>query len=90
MVTDELPPEMDDPNLSPEKKGTAEDQRDMFRMGKAQEMRVNAALDLPRAESFVDGTMQRNFRFVSIFGFTMLVMCSWETMLGSVLSPAVM
>ena len=45
MVTDELPLEMDDPNLSPEKKGTAEDQRDMFRMGKAQEMRVCTALD---------------------------------------------
>jgi choline transport protein len=26
---------------------------------------------------------KRNFRFVSIFGFTMLVMCSWETMLGT-------
>ena len=41
VMTDELPPEMDDPNLSPEKKGTAEDQMDMFRMGKAQEMRVS-------------------------------------------------
>jgi hypothetical protein len=29
-----------DQNLPPEKKGTYEDQRDMFRMGKAQEMRV--------------------------------------------------
>ena len=46
VVTDELPPEMDDPSLSPEKKGTVEDQRDMFRMGKAQEMRVCNALDL--------------------------------------------
>ncbi|RMD44987.1 hypothetical protein DV735_g109, partial [Chaetothyriales sp. CBS 134920] len=27
--------------------------------------------------------MRRNFRFVSILGFTMLVMCSWETMLGT-------
>jgi hypothetical protein len=41
MVANELPPEMDDPNLSPEKKGTTEDQLDMFRMGKAQEMRVS-------------------------------------------------
>jgi hypothetical protein len=45
VVTDELPPEMDNPNLSPEKKGTHEDQRDMFRMGKAQEMRVSTAPD---------------------------------------------
>jgi hypothetical protein len=29
-----------DQNVSPEKKGTFGDQRDMFRMGKAQEMRV--------------------------------------------------
>lgn len=29
-------------NVAPEKKGTFEDQRDMFRMGKAQEMRVCA------------------------------------------------
>jgi choline transport protein len=41
-------------NLPQEKKGTGADQRDMWRMGKAQEMR-------------------RNFRFVSILGFTMLV-----------------
>lgn len=41
-------------NLSQEKRGTGADERDMWRMGKAQEMR-------------------RNFRFVSIFGFTMLV-----------------
>ena len=31
-----------DQNVSPEKKGTYEDQRDMFRMGKVQEMRVCA------------------------------------------------
>jgi choline transport protein len=83
MVTSELPPGMDDPNLSPEKKGTAEDQMDMFRMGKAQEMRVSGSTGTEYNESFADGPPQRNFRFVSIFGFTMLVMCSWETMLGT-------
>lgn len=31
-----------DQNVAPEKKGTFEDQRDMFRMGKVQEMRVCA------------------------------------------------
>lgn len=41
IVANELPPEMDNPNLSPEKKGTPEDQLDMFRMGKAQVMRVS-------------------------------------------------
>lgn len=27
--------------------------------------------------------LQRNFRFVSIFGFSMILMCSWETALGT-------
>lgn len=28
--------------------------------------------------------LRRNFRFVSIFGFSMILMASWETMLGQV------
>lgn len=43
-----------------EKKGTPDDQKDMHRMGKMQEMR-------------------RNFRFVSIFGYSMILMATWET-----------
>lgn len=46
-----------------ETKGSADDTRAMWRMGKVQEM-------------------QRNFRFLSIFGFSMILMASWETMLG--------
>ena len=53
-TTEPLPFDPENANLSKEKKGTPSDQKDMWRMGKAQEMR-------------------RNFRFVSIFGFTMLV-----------------
>ena len=45
-----------------EKKGTAGDQQDMYRMGKQQELR-------------------RNFRFVSIFGYSMVLMATWETIL---------
>jgi hypothetical protein len=45
-----------------EKKGTAGDQKDMYRMGKQQELR-------------------RNFRFVSIFGYSMVLMATWETIL---------
>jgi choline transport protein len=45
-----------------QKEGTRFDQRDMWRMGKLQELR-------------------RNFRFFSIFGFTMVLMATWETML---------
>lgn len=51
----------DDPVIS-EKKGTPEDQKDMYRMGKTQELR-------------------RNFRFVSIFGYSMILMATWETVL---------
>jgi hypothetical protein len=45
-----------------EKKGTRNDQKDMQRMGKSQELR-------------------RNFRFVSIFGYSMILMATWETVL---------
>ena len=45
-----------------EKKGTPDDQKDMHRMGKTQELR-------------------RNFRFVSIFGYSMILMATWETVL---------
>lgn len=48
--------------LFSEKKGTAEDQKDMYRMGKQQELR-------------------RNFRFLSIFGYSMVLMATWETIL---------
>lgn len=44
------------------KKGTAGDQKDMYRMGKQQELR-------------------RNFRFMSIFGYSMILMATWETIL---------
>lgn len=52
----------EDENVIQEKKGTQFDQRDMYRMGKTQELR-------------------RNFRFVSIFGFTMVLMATWEAQL---------
>jgi choline transport protein len=50
-----------------EKRGTDGDQRDMYRMGKQQELR-------------------RNFRFVSIFGYSMVLMATWETILTYVCS----
>ncbi|KAK3354046.1 amino acid/polyamine transporter I [Lasiosphaeria hispida] len=44
--------------------GSKLDRRDMWRMGKNQELR-------------------RNFRFLSIFGFTMVLMSTWEAQLNS-------
>ncbi|KAJ4404122.1 hypothetical protein N0V91_006023 [Didymella pomorum] len=49
-------------NVFIEKKGTAGDQNDMYRMGKQQELR-------------------RNFRFMSIFSYSMVLMATWETVL---------
>jgi hypothetical protein len=59
-----------------EKKGTAADRADMYRMGKTQEMtaRTNTCTPLPWANA----TSQRNFRLLSIFGFSMILMASWE------------
>ncbi|KAF2004743.1 amino acid transporter [Amniculicola lignicola CBS 123094] len=51
-----------------EKKGSTEDQKDMQRMGKTQELR-------------------RNFRFVSIFGYSMILMATWETGLTTLIIP---
>ena len=52
--------EMQNDALFSEKKGSPDDQKDMHRMGKVQELR-------------------RNFRFVSIFGYSMILMATWET-----------
>jgi hypothetical protein len=54
-----------------DKGSTARDQRDMYRMGKQQELR-------------------RNFRFVSIFGYSMVLMATWETMLTYVRSQSLL
>lgn len=44
IVTSQIDLESTNANLSPEKKGTPDDQRDMFRMGKAQELRVSLVI----------------------------------------------
>jgi choline transport protein len=49
-----------------ETKGTANDQKDMLRMGKQQELR-------------------RNFGLLSIFGYSMILMATWENTLTCVL-----
>jgi choline transport protein len=54
--------ELREDSVVEEKRGTTDDQRDMYRMGKKPELR-------------------RNFRFVSIFGYSMVLMATWETVL---------
>lgn len=41
MITSQIDLEATNANVSDEKKGTNDDQRDMFRLGKAQELRVS-------------------------------------------------
>ncbi|KAF2994471.1 hypothetical protein E8E13_000464 [Curvularia kusanoi] len=51
-----------------EKEGTANDRKDMYRMGKQQELR-------------------RNFGLVSIFGYSMILMATWENTLTTLFIP---
>lgn len=62
-----------------EKYGTLADRRDMDRMGKTQKLRVGRQ----------SGSMfpvlthrQRNFGFFSIFGFSMILLSTWEMQLA--------
>ena len=45
LVSESSPIDMENADVPSEKKGTMDDQRDMFRMGKAQEMRVRRHLE---------------------------------------------
>lgn len=62
--------------LSDDKKGTSDDQIDMYRLGKAQEFRVRHPWN--RGTGSLANSLQRNFKFTSIFGFSVILMCSWE------------
>jgi choline transport protein len=58
------------------KQGTVADQLDMQRMGKTQQTKVLRNMKCSH-RSRSDLT-QRNFRFLTIFGFTMVLMATWE------------
>lgn len=76
-----------------EKGGTAQDIEDMKRMGKEQLFKVLIlkALYMEPPENNVDlNPVQRNFGFLSIFGFAMILMNTWQALLGSVLFMAPM
>lgn len=44
IITSQIDLETSSQDVSSQKKGTADDQRDMFRMGKAQELRVSSTM----------------------------------------------
>jgi choline transport protein len=58
------------------KQGTAADQLDMQRMGKTQQTKVLRNMTCSQGSG--SDLIQRNFRFLTIFGFTMVLMATWE------------
>lgn len=63
-----------------------QDDRDMERLGKAQQLKVGAALwgsrgDPEQILNKSTNVSQRNFRFYSILGFTTTLMATWESIL---------
>ena len=59
--------------------GTARDQRDMYRLGKHQSLRVELFHDIGEAAAYI---AQRIFGHFSTFGFAMVLMSSWEAELA--------
>lgn len=57
--------------------GIAQDDLDMQRLGKKQELKVGRSLMCP---SLAD-KLKRNFRFHSILGFTLSLMATWESIM---------
>jgi len=68
-----------------EKAGTNNDVQDMRRLGKAQVFKVgrHPIRPLPMRAALTP-QKQRNFGFMSIFGFAMILMATWQTLLGYV------
>ena len=74
-----------------QKAGTVQDKQDMQRVGRNQELNVRgyeALLDpadpsLPKDINEKQSLtfQQRNFRFLSVLGFTAVLMCTWEAVL---------
>lgn len=75
----------DEEHFYDSKKTNADDRRDMLRMGKPQEMRVrstDSSINID-SNSLTFLTPQRNFRAVTMFGFSVILMSSWETILST-------
>lgn len=59
------------------KGGTAQDGEDMHRMGKLQQLRVCGS-NSPSSLAPSNYYAQRNFRISSIFGYSVVMGCTWE------------
>jgi hypothetical protein len=73
----------DESSVTFDRLGTAIDQADMYRMGKEQKLRVGL-FESSMATSSQD---QRNFGFFSIFGFSAILLSTWEAQIGYVGQP---
>lgn len=60
--------------------GTTQDKRDMWRVGREQELNVGIR-QLSQREDRQELIRQRNFRFLSVLGFSAVLMCTWEAVL---------
>ncbi len=81
----EVPDNTSDDVVLGEKSGTSKDVEDMKRMGKEQLFKVGRGAPSSRKEKHIDSAIvQRNFGFLSIFGFAMILMQTWQALLGSV------
>ena len=73
---------VDDEAFYDKKKTGPDDRRDMHRLGKPQEMRVRTWYKNTRAEYLLT-VVQRNFKAVTMFGFSVILMASWEVILST-------
>jgi hypothetical protein len=74
----EPPDTAGEPEYVPNKKyGTVNDMKDMSRMGKVQQLRVSV-IRLPTDCELALTTVQRGFKFFSIFGYSAILGCTWE------------
>ena len=81
---DELPPNANRDVVLDGKHGSTRDVEDMKRMGKEQLFKVGPWF--PCRETQPVDNAQRNFGFLSIFGFAMILMQTWQALLGSVIN----
>ncbi|BAE62310.1 unnamed protein product [Aspergillus oryzae RIB40] len=67
-----------------DKHGTVQDMMDMWRVGRDQELNVSDCRYILRVAytEMING-LQRNFRFLSVLGFSAVLMCTWEAVLFS-------
>ncbi|KAK2743767.1 hypothetical protein FQN57_004704 [Myotisia sp. PD_48] len=79
-------------NVSSVRGGTIQDKRDMYRVGRDQELNVRYHPETftccNEVRRWINQIvlLQRNFRFISVLGFTAVLMCTWEVVMMCVVA----